>query len=88
MTSDIPLCPYCGKPLEKGTLCYSKDCYIAPEGADLGSFYSHKGAMKKGAICLSRIPGNYINAYQPPTVWFCRPCRRAVIPFDDYLPRE
>ncbi|WP_081460100.1 PF20097 family protein [Tepidanaerobacter acetatoxydans] len=74
-------CPYCGNPLEEGTLRSRGGNFYLPAGESVPILYSKQAMNKKGAI---RLAPNFLSlAPQWPHAYVCRNCKIIIILYED-----
>lgn len=74
-------CPYCGAPLEEGTLRSKGGTYFLPAGQKTPGLYSKASMEKRRAILL---PPDVFSLFPEwPEALVCRSCRKIIIPYQE-----
>lgn len=81
MPMSIQLCPYCGNPLEEGTLRSRGGNFYLPKNESVPLLYSKREMTKKRAI---HLPPDFLSsAPQWPHAYVCRKCKKIIIPYEE-----
>ncbi len=75
------LCPYCGNPLEEGTLRSRGGNFFLPKYESVPRLYSKRKMKEKKAI---HLPPDFL-ALSPqwPHAYVCRNCQIMIIPYEE-----
>jgi len=71
-------CPWCGSPLEQGTIKSRGSNYFLPDDEDMPLFYSISSVEKRRGVLLPPSP---LDSTDKLKAFICRNCKKIVIPY-------